>query len=165
MNEAEYELRLIELHRKAMNIGASFEHDLRGCKHLQDFWYSGNDIATIEYKGYTICFDVVGEMVVLVYENGKRIETFKRKGGSEPFIENSEVLDLLVDDDTLLQKIRNHSVIFDMNNWINIVISCNATGEYISEPEVAAEANLLEAIENAFDTYIGYIDEIIKDVN
>lgn len=165
MNEPEYELRLIELHRKAASIGVSFEHDLRGCKYLQDFWYGGNDIATIEYKGYTICFDVVGEVFVSLYDNTGKVETFKRKSGAAPFIENSEVLELLADDDTLLEEIKNHRVMFDMNNWINIAIVCNATGEYIGEPEVAGETNLLETIENAFDTYIGYIDEIIKDVN
>lgn len=163
ITEQEYENRLIRLHKKADELGASFEHELRGCKHLLDFWYGGNSIAEIEYRGYTICFDVCGDVCVILYDGEQFVEVLKRKGEGEPFGDNSEVLEKIVDDERLLQKIQNYELVFDNNNWINIVIQCNATGEYVSEPEVAGESNLLEAIENAFDPYIAYIDKLIAE--
>ena len=163
ITEQEYENRLIRLHKKAEELGGNFEHDLRGCRHLQDFWYGGNSIAEIEYRGYTICFDACGDVCVILYDGEQFVDVLKRKGEGEPFGDNIEVLEKIVDDERLLQKIQNYELVFDNNNWINIVIQCNATGEYVSEPEVAGESNLLEAIENAFDPYIAYIDKLIAE--
>ena len=163
MTEQEYEQRLIKLHSKAESLGGTFEHSFYGCDRLQDFWYGGNSIAEIKYRGYTICFDVCGDVCVVLYDGEQFIGVLKRKGEGEPFGDNSEALERIVDDETLLRKIQNYELSFDNNNWINIVIQCNATREYVSEPEVAGESNLLEAVENAFDPYIAYIDKLIAE--
>lgn len=162
-NNASYEDRISALNERANSIGAKFDHSFYGENHLQDFWYGGNGIAGIEYRGHTIWFDVCGDVNVALYDGDRFIEAFKRKGEGEPFFDNSEVRKALVDDDTLLKKICNYDLVFENNNWINIVIQHNETGEYVSEPEVADECNLLEAVENAFDPYIKYIDELIED--
>ena len=160
-NKATYEERINALTERADSIGATFDHSFYDGNHLQDFWYGGNGIASIEYRGYTIWFDVCGDVNIALYDGDQFIEGFKRKGEGEPFFDNSEVREKLVDDKTLYSKIKNDEIVFENNNWINIVIQCNATGEYISEPEVADECNLLEAVENAFDAYIGYINGYI----
>lgn len=52
----------------------------------------------------------------------------------------------------------------EAQNWVNVIIKCQATGEYVCEPAASDYSNLLEAVENAFDSYIEYIDGLIADM-
>ena len=58
-----------------------------------------------------------------------------------------------------------HSADFKDNNWINMVIVNNETKEPVSEPEVSDYDNLLDAVEDAFDTYIDYINKFKEEMD
>lgn len=165
ITEQEYEDRLIKLHKKADELGASFEHELRGCKHLQDFWYGGKSVAEIKYRGYAICFDVCGVIHAVLYDGENPVAYFDKKSEDVSFIDDDEVVEKLVDDETYLQKVRNGDLIFGNNNWINVVIIKyrGGTWDVVSEPEVAEGTNLLDEIESGFDEYVARIDKLVAE--
>ena len=155
--------RIDKLREKAAKIGASFDHCFYDENHLQDFWYDGNDIATIEYKNHLISFDVCGDVIIGVAKDGKSDDmlNFRHKGGGEPFFHNSELKVVIPDDEAFEKAVCAYDIVFDNNNWINIIVTDLETNECVSEPEAADECSLLEAVENNFDFYIQYIDNLI----
>ncbi len=164
-NKQNFQEKIKVIKEKCATIGAIFNHNFYDEDHLDCFWYDGNSIATIEYKGYTICFDVCGDICVAFYDGNNFIRGWKRKNGSRPFFEDSECRDVIPDDTVLSEKAKSGDLIFENNNWINIVVikEHNDTWDNISEPEVAGESNLLEAVENNFNYYVGYITDLIKN--
>jgi len=154
--------------RKARKIGANFEHNFFDDRHLDCFWYDGKDYATIEYKGYTICFDVCGEVqATIICDKDINEEGFIEichRDGAEPLYFRTELKKVL-DDDTALNIYRQiRATEIEAQNWVNVIIKCQATGEYVCEPAASDYSNLLEAVENAFDSYIEYIDGLIADM-
>lgn len=158
-----FQERIDALKEKADRIGAHFEHSLFDKDHLDCFWYDGKDYITIEYQGYCICIDVCGDVyATLVCDESINEEGFLElchKNGAEPIYFNSEVRKILQSDHDLKMHRLAHSADFKDNNWINMVIVNNETNEPVSEPEVSDYDNLLDAVEDAFDTYIDYIDK------
>ena len=114
----------------------------------------------MDYKGYTICFDVCGDICVVLYDGDDFKKVLKRKGGSQPFYKDDECREKIADDTALAEKTETNDLMFDNNNWINVVVikETGETWEDVFEPEVAGETNLLEAVENNFDYYISLID-------
>ena len=163
-NKKNFQERIKLIEEKAAAIGATFNHDFYDAEHLDCFWYDGNSIATIEYKGYTVCFDVCGDICVAFYDN-KFIKGWKRKSGSRPFFEDDECRAEIANDAVLREKSESGDLMFENNNWINIVVikEHDDTWDNVSEPEVAGENNLLEVVENNFDYYIEYIDRLLKN--
>ena len=159
-----YTQRIIAIEERCAKIGATFTHNFYDADHLDCFWYDGNSIAEVDYKGYTICFDVCGDICVVLYNGDNFKKVLKRKGGSQPFYEDDECREEIADDETLNEKASSDDIMFDNNNWINIVVvkKENDTWKDISEPEVAGEDSLLEAVENNFDYYISFIDDLIQ---
>ena len=78
---------------------------------------------------------------------------------------NSEVRKILQSDHDLKMHRLAHSADFKDNNWINMVIVNNETKEPVSEPEVSDYDNLLDAVEDAFDTYIDYINKFKEEMD
>ena len=166
MNKTTYDSKINALIERVKAIGAKFDHSFYDEEHLNSFWYDGNSIATIEYKGYTVCFDVCGDISIAVYPDGdfnKEPKCWKHKSGSRPFFEDDDCKSALINDAVLSDLSRGYNIIFDNNNWINIVVikEHDGTWDEVSEPEVAGESNLLEAVENNFDYYIDFIDKLI----
>ena len=162
-----FQERIDALKAKADRIGAHFEHNLFDKDHLDCFWYDGKDYITIEYQGYSICFDVCGNVyATLVCDESVNEEGFVElchKNGAEPIYFNSEVKEILQSDHDLKMHRLAHSADYKDNNWVNIVIVNNATKEPVSEPEVSDYDNLLDAVEDAFDAYIDYIDKLNEE--
>lgn len=48
--------------KKAKRMGADFKHCFFEDRHLECFWYGGKDYAAIGYRGYSICFDICGDV-------------------------------------------------------------------------------------------------------
>ena len=90
---------------------------------------------------------------------------FDKKSEDVSFIDDDEVVEKLVDDETYLQKVRNGDLIFGNNNWINVVIIKyrGGTWDVVSEPEVAEGTNLLDEIESGFDEYVARIDKLVEE--
>ena len=166
MTEREYLSRIEALQKKASEIGAEFEHSFYDKDHLDFFWYHGYSIATVKYKGYTICFDVVGDVRVVLYTNGEYESIFVRRE-CRPFFENEDCKKAIKTDELLREKTVSGDLGWINNNWISIAVikEIDDTWEDISEPEVAGESNLLEAVEKNFDYYIAYIDGLLADSN
>lgn len=162
-----FQERIDALKAKADKIGAHFEYNLFDKDHLECFWYDGKDYITIEYQGYSICFDVCGDVyATLVCDESVNEEGFVElchKNGSEPIYFNSEVKEILQSDHDLKMHRLAHSADYKDNNWVNIVIVNNATKEPVSEPEASDYDNLLDAVEDAFDAYIDYIDKLKEE--
>ena len=166
MDKTTYESKLCALDERAKSVGATFDHSFYDEDHVDCFWYDGNSIAEIEYRGYTICFDVCGDISVAVYADedfNKEPKLWKHKSGGRPFFEEGDCKTAIVNDAVLSDLTRNYNLIFDNNNWINIVVvkKHDDTWDDVAEPEVAGESNLLEAVENNFDHYIKFIDVLI----
>lgn len=159
--------RIDYLKKKAASIGANFKHSFFDDRHLDCFWYDGKDYATIEYKGYTICFDVCGEVqATIVCDEEINEEGFVEichRDGVEPLYFHSELKKIL-DDDTALNLYRQfRGTEIDAQNRVNVIITNQATGENACEPSASEYSNILEAVENAFDSYIKYIDDMVTE--
>ena len=162
-----FRVSIDHLKNKAARIGANFKHNFFDEQHLDCFWYDGKDYANIEYKGYTVCFDVCGEVqATIVCDKEINEEGFieiSHRDGAEPLYFRSDLKKVL-DNDTALNLYRQlRGTEIEAQNWINIIIKCQATGEYVSEPEASEYSSLLDAVENAFDPYIRYIDNLIAE--
>lgn len=168
LSSEKYRGRIRHLKNKARRIGANLEHSFFDDKHLDCFWYDGKDYATIEYKGYTICFDVCGEVqATIICDKEINEEGFieiSHKNGEEPLFFRSDLKKVL-DNDTALNLYRLMSgTEIEAQNWVNVNIKCQATGEYVCEPAASDYSSLLDAVENAFDSYIKYIDDMLADM-
>lgn len=161
MRIEEYTARQDEIKKRAEIFGTHYESDFYDKDHLDCFWYDGKSQATFEYKGYAICFDVVGDKSISVFsEDFKSFEHIRRKAGSQPFYDVDEARELVKDDETLKRLVLADRIGWDNNNWIEVVIICQATGESVCEPDICEGSNLLEEVEG-FEYYIRYIDEHI----
>lgn len=168
LSSEKYRGRIRHLKNKARRIGANFEHSFFDDKHLDCFWYDGKDYATIEYKGYTICFDVCGEVqATIICDKEINEEGFieiSHRNGAEPLFFRSD-LKKVIDNDTALNLYRLlRGTEIEAQNWVNIIIKCQATGEYVCEPAASDYSSLLDAVENAFDPYIKYIDDMLANM-
>ena len=99
MRIEEYTARQDEIKKRAEIFGAHYESDFYDKDHLDCFWYDGKSQATFEYKGYAICFDVVGDKSISVFsEDFKSFEHIRRKAGSQPFYDVDEARELVKDE-------------------------------------------------------------------
>lgn len=138
--------------------------------HLNCFWYDENGVVGISYKGYTVYFDVCGDVSVTVLsspdqETDKNCCHIKHKGGNVALFHNDDARKYIVNDDVLEELSEAEKIVFYESNWVNIIIAKDddeGTWNYISEPEVAYESNILEAIENNIEWTLDYIDEYIR---
>ena len=104
---------------------------------------------------------MVGDKSISVFsEDFKSFEHIRRKAGSQPFYDVDEARELVKDDETLKRLVLADRIGWDNNNWIEVVIICQATGESVCEPDICEGSNLLEEVEG-FEYYIRYIDEHI----
>lgn len=169
MNKRTMEKRLTALNAKAEKLGAHFEHNLYDAKHLNCFWYDDNDLITIEYRGYVICFDVCGDVSISV-EVSRKIDpdgyiTIRHKGGGEPLYFNDEAREVVKNDAGLRRYMTRNLINWENNNWINVVIVDQQTSETVSEPFVSNYSSLLEAAEMDFDCCVNYIDKMITELS
>ena len=172
MKQQEFEKRWKKIEDQLKERGASitpWREAFYDIDHLGCFWYDENGVVGISYKGHTVYFDVCGDIAITVLstpdeefdENACHI---KHKSGCVALFHNDDAREILVNDDVLRELNEQGRVEWYNNNWINIVIAKDDDGgswDYISEPEVAGESNLLEAIENNFEAMLDYIDEYL----
>lgn len=160
--------RIDFLKKKAQRIGGNFKHSFFDDRHLDCFWYDGKDYATIEYRGYTICFDVCGDVqATIVCDRDINEEGFIEichRDGAEPLYFRTELKGVLEDDTALNLYRQLRATEIEAQNWVNIIIKCQATGEYVCEPAASEFSNVLDAVENAFDPYIKHIDDMIAEM-
>lgn len=169
MNKQTVEKRLSALKTKAEKLGAHFEHNLYDAKHLDCFWYDGNDLITIEYRGYVICFDVCGDVCISVVVS-RKIDpdgyiVIRHKGGGEPLYFNDEARTVVKNDSGLRRYITKNRINWENNNWINVIIVDQQTSETVSEPFVSNYSSLLDAAEMDCDCCIDYIDKLILEMS
>ena len=160
--------RIDQLKKRASRLGANFKHSFFDDRHLDCFWYDGKVYATIEYKGYTVCFDVCGEVqATIVCDREIDEEGFieiSHRDGAEPLYFRTELKKVLEDDTALNLYRQFRATEIEAQNWVNIVIKCQATGEYVCEPDASEYSNLLDAVENAFEPYIKHIDDMLAEM-
>lgn len=158
MKQKTYDKKLKQFHELLMANNASAVHNLYDKNHLDCFWYNGANIVTISYKSYDICFDVCGDISISLQVAGKEDVHFRHRGGSKPFFDDDEVRVQIPRDEELNYFIKNYNIVFENNNWINVVILDTETNEYISEPYVASSSNVLQAAIEEFEHCKKYID-------
>lgn len=138
--------------------------------HLDCFWYDENGVVGISYKGYTVYFDVCGEISVTILSSpDEDVDEgachIRHKSGCVALFHNDAARELVINDDVLNELAQQERIEWYHNNWINIIIAKDddesGARDYISEPEVVDESNLLGAIENNIDWALDYIDEYI----
>lgn len=165
--EEKIKCRIEHLKKKARRLGGKFEHSFFDEQHLESFWYDGKDYAEIEYRGYRICFDVCGEVqATIVCDEEINEEGFIEichRDGAEPLFFNKELAKVLENDTDLREYLKLRASEVECNNWVNVIVVKADTKERVSEPEASEYGNLLEAVENAFDIYIKYIDKILTE--
>lgn len=159
-SELSYEERIIALEEKAARIGAKFEHNFYDKDHLDCFWYDGFDIAIIDYKGHTVCFDVNGDISAGV-DVGDDIIPLSHRGGSEAMYHDCDCRKIIPDDAALTDLVHSNRINYEANNWISSVVFNPDTEEYVCEPEIGSFDNLLKEVENSFDFWINYIDNLV----
>ncbi len=169
MNKRRMEKRISALKAKAEKIGANFDHNLYDAEHLDCFWYDGNSLVTIEYRGYAICFDVCGDVRISVAVstkvNPEGYVDIRHKGSGEPLYFNDEARTVIRNDAGLRRCTVKNRINWENNNWINVIIVDQQTSESVSEPFVSNYSNLLEAAEMDFDCCIDYIDKMIAEMS
>lgn len=158
MKQKVYNRKLKQFHELLMANDASAVHNFYDKNHLNCFWYDGTNIVTISYRDYDICFDVCGDISISLQNIEGEEMTFRHKGGSKPFFNDDEVRAQIPRDEKLDYYIRNYNIVFENNNWINVVIYNPETNEYISEPYVASSSNVLQAAIEEFEHCKKYID-------
>lgn len=101
--------RLECLKSKITELGGKFEHSLFDDRHLDRFWYDGKGCIKIDYKGYTVSFDVIGDVqATIVCDKGINEEGFveiSHYSGEQPLYYN-EALKAVMEDDTALELYR-----------------------------------------------------------
>jgi len=160
-------LRIEHLKKKAQRLGGRFEHSFFDDRHLESFWYDGKEYASIEYRGYKVCFDVCGDVqATIICDESINEDGFieiSHRDGAEPLFFRKDLSLVLENDTALREYLKLRATEVESNNWINIVVVNVKTGERVSEPEASENSDLLTAVENAFDTSIRYIDSLLKD--
>ena len=164
ISELSYEDRIAALEKKAALIGAKFTHHFYGKDHMDCFWYDGNDIATIDYKGHVVCFDVTGDISTGVYV-GDNVIPLYHKSCNTSFYHDDECRGLVRDDANLAHLTQSSGMSWEANNWISIVVINTSSFKYVNEPEIGSSNNLLEEVENSFDYWINYIDNLTEKKN
>ena len=175
MKQQEFEKRWNAIENQIKARGASitpWRDAFYDIDHLDCLWYDENGVVGIFYKRYSIYFDVCGDVAITVLSSAdeefdKDACHIKHKSGCVALFHNDDARELLVNDDVLRELNTQERIEWYNNNWINIVIAKdgddNDCWNYISEPEVANESNLLDAIENNFEAMLDYIDEYINN--
>lgn len=153
---------LKKFHEMLMANDASATVNFYDAEHLDCFWYDGNNIVSIDYKGFVICIDVCGDISISLQNVKDEELNFKHKGCGRPFFEDTELKSYIKDDKKLNYYTRNGDLVFENNNWINVVIFNSETNEYISEPYVAGSSDVLQAAIEEFMPCKKYIDEYLK---
>lgn len=123
--------------------------------HLCSLWY-GAGVATVNYKGHKFYLEANGDIRFDLYdENNEWIDGFvdKRNGGSLYGWNN----DLLPNDEALSQLIEKNRIIFQNNNWFEIVVA-DSEGNVYDLMDVRDENELDEAIISMIED----MDKIIK---
>lgn len=169
MNKRTMEKRISALKAKAEKLDAHFDHNLYDAEHLDCFWYDGNSLVTIEYRGYAVCFDVCGDVCISITVPPKvdpdGYIAIRHKGGGEPLYFNDEARAVIKNDAGLKRCMTKNRINWENNNWINVIIVDQQTSEYVSEPFVSDYSSLLEAAEMDFDCCIDYIDKMIAEMS
>ena len=154
--------RLECLKSKITELGGKFEHSLFDDRHLDRFWYDGKGCIKIDYKGYTVSFDVIGDVqATIVYDKGINEEGFveiSHYSGEQPLYYN-EALKAVMEDDTALELYRQiRGTEIESENRISVSIVNDKTGKSVHCPLNINNTNLLEAVEDSFKSVIDYVE-------
>lgn len=134
--------------------------DIIDAEHLDCFWYGGQ-IGTLEYKGYTVSIEVHGEVRLTVLDEDMKTESlhYINKNNSGAY-EDSEVKELITDDETL-HKLRDEGrAVWSNNNWVEYRIF-EPSGEEI---DTSGWDNVLD--DNVLEVFadVNYYKEIIDNL-
>lgn len=154
--------RLDCLKSKITELGGKFEHNLFDDRHLDRFWYDGKGCVKIDYKGYTVSFDVIGDVqATIVCDKGINEEGFveiSHYSGEQPLYYN-EALKAVMEDDTALELYRQiRGTEIESENRISVSIVNDKTGKSVHCPLNINNTNLLEAVEDSFKSVIDYVE-------
>jgi len=155
-------IRELELNAALEGVKLSLDpDDIIDAEHLDCFWYGGS-IGSLKYKGYTVSIEVHGEVRLSVLDEATKTELlyYINKNNSGAY-ENSEVKDLISDDETL-HKLRDEGrAVWSNNNWVEYRIF-KPSGEEIDlfGWDTVLDDNVLEAFSDV-NYYKDIIDELV----
>lgn len=150
--------------------GAEFTYI--GCLMKSDsFWFnSGMNVAAVSYKGYTLYFDVAGEVngSLEVDELDHNIEIIPRKlgGGFSPkygiYAEyDAKVLKYIPNDYYIKKYEEDGSLVFESNNWFNAVVMHDESDSRFKDSSFPVGGNIVEALFTYVEDFFKYVDECI----
>ena len=149
--------RVKMLKEEALKYGAVLDlnaDDIIDMEHLDCFWYGG-PLATIEYRGEKINFDIHGEVRLSILDEtfDQEIYRYINKNNSGAY-SDAELRGYIKNDAQLQEMDNSGRLAWHNNNWIEFFAEVN--GEELND--VVGENNILEAFKD-IKPYIDMIDE------
>lgn len=146
-----------KIRRICQCYGADYQNDIGGngiadFDHCNAFWYDQKDIVTVKYHGYTVAYDVCGEIRAQYAD-----EDIRKVDGGTSLIHNAGVMNILKNDAVLESLEDDGKLTIIDRNWVNIVI-LGKDGFPVSEPEAGSYSNVLDCVLDTLEVYFDYID-------
>lgn len=135
------------------------------------FWFnSGMNVAAVYYKGYTLYFDVAGEvngsLEVDNLDDNIEIIPCNSGGGFSPkygiYAEYApEVLKHIRNDYDIKKYKDDGSLVLESNNWLNAVIMHDESNSRYKDSSFPVGDNIIEALLTYVEDFFKYVDECI----
>ena len=126
--------------------------------HQSHYWYGG-ECVRIEYKGYTVLIEAIGDVYAEYVPNNETEVYVKDKNNAGVFY--SEMRGYLKNDTELYKAIENEELIFENNNWWEaFIIDPKGIHHDLMWALDASYLNeVVEEVKEGFEEMIKYIEE------
>lgn len=154
-------INVTELIAHAKELGANLNisnKDLIDETHLNCIWYGG-PIAALEYKGYTVNFDVHGDvrLSILSDDYSDTVFDYCNKNNSGAYTD-AEFKHYIPDDETLYRLDKEEKLVWNNNNWLEMFVYDSDDNE-ITHLNTVLDDNLWEELLN-IDWLIEALDQL-----
>lgn len=131
--------------------GGEYRTDIPDFLYCNTFWYDQKNIVTVKYHGFTIAYDVCGEI------RGHYLDTkIRKKDGGTALWHDWTVRNLLKDDAFLRQQEENGKLVLNSRNWVNLII-LDGENHPVVEPDVGTSDNILVSVLDSLVDMLSYI--------
>ena len=126
-------------------------------KHRQVYWYGGR-VAEVLYKGWTFILGAYGDVYATLLDKTQRTEIaeVRDKNNAGRFCE--EMYRDIPDDETLIEYMRNGRLVFENNNWFEILVD-GPDGYQYDTGWVTNSDDYIEALNEMLENMDLFIEE------